>query len=182
MQEGRMAGMLRKSCPFGISILVLLLASGSTMVAGFNPAQHDQPKALGIWEHGKTVLLFATLINCGPEIYLHPQALVSDDSGQTWAESGPDLYGLDLKLIADTGEEVVIGGEYYIEGPTHSPSLLVYRDGVEWQQFSIYEGAAELKALAWDELRPNRFLAWIEHIDREDDEDVPGPIYLHQSL
>jgi hypothetical protein len=175
--------MLRKSCSFVISIIVLLLASGSTMVAGFNPGQDDQQKAIGIWEHGKTVLLFAMLTNCEPGTYLHTQALVSADTGKTWAKSGPDLYGRDLKLISNTtGEEVVIGGQYYIEGPTNSPFLLVYRDGVEWQEFSIYDGAAELKALAQDELRPNRFLAWVEHIDMNADEDVPGPIYLHQSL
>jgi hypothetical protein len=185
MQEVERLTMLGKSRLFVISIFfifVILLASGSTLVAGFHPALQDQEKAIGIWEHGKTVLLFATLIGCESDMYLHPQALVSGDEGKTWAKSGPDLYGLDLKLISDTGEEVMVGGEYYIEGPTNSPFLLVYRDGAEWQQFRIYDGNAELKALAQDELRPNRFLAWVEHIDMQSDEDVPGPIYLHQSL
>jgi hypothetical protein len=181
MQEVERLAMLRKSCLFVISILVILLASGAAMVAGFHPAQ-DQNKAIAIWEHGKTVLLFAMLTGCESDIYMHPQALVSADEGKTWTKSGPDLYGLDLKLISDTGEEVMVGGEYYIEGPTNSPFLLVYRDGAEWQQFSIYDGAAELEALAQDELRPNRFLAWVEHIDILHDDDMNAPIYLHQSL
>ena len=182
MQEVERRTMLGKSCLSVLSILAILLTSGSAMVASFSAFQDTQEKAIGIWEHGKTVLLFATLTNCEPGDYLHPQPLVSGDDGKTWAKSGADLYGLDLKLISDTGEEVVIGGEYYIEGPTNSPFLLVYRDGAEWQQFSIYDGNAELKALAQDELRPNRFLAWVEHIDMSRDDDMDGPTYLYQSL
>jgi hypothetical protein len=164
-----------------LACIVILLASGSTTL-GLNVLQDDTIKAIGIWEHGNSVLLFANNVACKEGIYLRPQLLVSSDEGKSWAQNGPDLYGYELKYILDAGQEVLIAGQYYIEGPTNNPFLLVYRAGAEWQEFNIYDGAADLLALAQDELRPNRLLAWVEQIDMNREDDMYGPTLLYQSL
>jgi len=171
--------------PHFLAILILFIASACASQLAQEPNLWDEgrPRAIGIWDRGKTVLLFSVLTGCN-EQYLHPQLLVSNDSGKTWAKSGQDLYGQELRFIFESGEEVMVGGQEYIEGPWRAPSLLVYREGAaEWQQFSIYDGDSQLKALAHDELRPNRFLAWVQYIDMMKYDDIDdGPIYLYQSL
>jgi hypothetical protein len=150
--------------------------------------QEEKLSFVGVWAHGDTVLLFATVHKCNDEINetTQPlQTLVSKDEGKTWARSGPRLMWSKFEFILDTGTEIWIAGDNYdAEGPASSPFILLADpDRRDWQKFEIYHGYDELIAVARDERDGNRFLAWVNHLmlfDNPDGED--DPTFLHESL
>ncbi|HET9792010.1 MAG TPA: hypothetical protein VFR08_11955, partial [Candidatus Angelobacter sp.] len=134
----------------------------------------------GLWSHENTIVLVARFDQCGGP-YRPVQSIVSTDGGNTWAAEGPRLEGSDLFFILSDGDELLLGGQYYAEGPTSSPFLLVYGlEKHEWSQSDIYDGAAELLGMA-REKETGHLLAWVRHIDVQS-EDYSGPIFLHESV
>jgi len=173
-------------------LLSLVLATFLAALTGFcisgpvaqTVAQDDPLTPAGIWTHGDTVLLFAFFRQCeedGGGGCQPLQTLVSKDGGKTWARSGPRLVGSSFLYILNTGGETWIAGDSYAEGPAHGPFLHLFDpDNTEWPEFEIYDGGEEFRALAHDERNPNRFLAWIDHVEVSEPES--SHIFLHQSL
>lgn len=153
-------------------------------------AQEENLAFVGIWIHGDTILLFATVHKCNDEINeaTQPlQTLVSKDKGKTWTRSGPRLMWSKFEFILDTGREIWIAGDNYDpEGPASSPFILLADpDSRDWQRFEIYDGYDELMAVAWDERDGNRFLAWVNHLmlfPADPDYEENDPMFLHESL
>jgi hypothetical protein len=109
------------------------------------------------------------------------QTLVSQNGGQSWNRGGPRLFGSSFLYILNVGEETWIAGDSYAEGPAHDSFLiLVDPNQTEWPEFPIFDGPEEFRALAHDERNPNRFLAWIDHVDLNDTDATH--IFLHESL
>jgi len=134
----------------------------------------------GLWSHENTIVLVARFDKCGGP-YRPVQSIVSTDGGNTWAADGPQFDGSDLLFILNEGAELLIGGQYYAEGPTSSPFLLVYGlEKHEWSQSDIYDGSAELLGMA-REKETGHLLAWVRHIDMGSEDDL-GPIVLHESV
>jgi hypothetical protein len=164
-------------------ILHLLLLAALLVAATVVPAaQDDQPSAGEIWTHGNTVLFFAPMRQCGDEqTYTPMQTLVSRDAGKSWSKSGPRLFGSSFLYVLNVGGETWIAGDNYVEGPAHDPFLLLMDpNNAEWPEFPIYDGPEEFRALAHDERNPNRFVAWIDHVDLYDTDATH--IFLHESL
>ena len=138
----------------------------------------------GLWAHGNTIVLVARFDKCGGP-YRPVQPIVSTDGGETWAAEGPQFDGAELLFILNEGDELFIGGQYYAEGPTSSPFLLIYSFAKQqWSQSDIYHGSAELLGMA-REKESGHLLAWVRHIGLESDEDSDEdsePIYLHESV
>jgi hypothetical protein len=153
-------------------------------------AQEENLTFLGIWSHGDSILLFATVHKCGDELEepTQPlQTLVSRDEGKTWSRSGPRLLWKKFEFILDTGTEIWIAGDSYdAEGPASTPFILLADpDSRDWQEFEIYQGYDELMAVAKDERDSNRFLAWVNHLMLPPDHPDYGeddPMFLHESL
>jgi len=174
--------MLKKMRFLSPALMALLVTSAGFCVSG-PPAQDDFVAPAGIWAHGDTVLLFAFFRQCEEDGggYQPLQTLVSKDGGKTWARSGPRLVGSSFLYILNTGGETWIAGDSYAEGPAHGPFLHLFDpDNAEWPQFEIYDGYEEFRALAQDERNPDRFLAWIDHVEVSEPEG--SHIFLHQSL
>jgi len=134
----------------------------------------------GLWSHENTIVLVARFDQCGGP-YRPVQPIVSTYGGNTWAADGPRFDGSELLFILSEGDELLIGGQYYAEGPTSSPFLLVYGlEKHEWSQSDIYDGPAELLGMA-REKETGHLLAWVRHIDMEPEDDS-GPIVLHESV
>ena len=134
----------------------------------------------GLWGDENTIMLFARFAQCGGP-YRRVQPIVSTDGGNTWAAGGPRLEGSDLLFIVSGGDELLIGGQYYAEGPTSAPFLLIY--GLEqhqWSQSEIYGDAAELLGMA-REKATGHLLAWVRHMDVQSEDDS-GAIFLHESV
>jgi len=160
-----------------LPLAALLLAA--TLVAA---PQDDRGSPGEIWTNGNIVLFFAPMRACeGEETYIPMQTLVSTDGGRSWSKRGPRLFGSSFLYILNVGGETWIAGDSYVEGPAHdSFLLLVDPNNAEWPQFSIYDGPEEFRALAHDERNPNRFVAWIDHVDLNDSDATH--IFLHESL
>jgi hypothetical protein len=134
----------------------------------------------GLWSHENTIVLVARFDKCGGP-YRPVQSIVSTDGGNTWAADGPQFNGIDLLFMLSEGAELLIGGQYYAEGPTSSPFLLVYDlEKHEWSQSDIFDGSAELLGMA-REKETGHLLAWVRHIDMESENDS-GSIFLHESV
>jgi hypothetical protein len=154
--------------------VAIFLAVVSSLAFGQRESYVD-----GLWAHGNTIVLLARFDRCGGP-YRAIQPIVSTDGGRTWAAEGPRLEGSDLLFILREGDELLIGGQDYAEGPTSSPFLLTYSfDKHEWSQFEIYGDAADLLGLAREKAN-GHLLAWVQHIERPEDDS--GPIILHESV
>lgn len=160
-----------------LPLAALLLVA--TLVAA---PQDDQGSPGEIWTNGNTILFFAPFRQCNDEAaYTPTQTLVSRDGGNSWSKAGPRLFGSSFLYIQNVGEETWIAGDSYAEGPAHDAFLLlVDPNNSEWQEFPIYNGDEEFRALAHDTRNPNRFVAWIDHVDLNDID--AAHIFLHESL
>src|SRR6267142_2631574 len=174
--------MLKRMRFLSPALLALLVTSACFCVSG-PPAQDNDVPVWGIWARGDTVLLFAHVRNCEEDsgAYKPAQTLVSTDGGRTWAMRGPRLVGRSFQYILNVGDEIWLAGDSYAEGPATNPFLLLVdpqRD--DWPEFQIYDGNEEFRALAHDERDPNRFFAWLDHVEM--DEPEASHIFLHESL
>ncbi len=156
--------------------------NAAIFVATFSAACIGQQETLvdGLWAQGNTIVLLARFDQCGGP-YRPVQPIVSTDGGTMWAVDGPRFEGSELLFILSEGNELLIGGQVYAEGPTSSPFLLIYSfNKHQWSQIDIYSYAAELLGMA-REKETGHLLAWVRHIDMES-ETYSGPIYLHESV
>jgi hypothetical protein len=149
------------------------------------------PSPIGIWTHGDTVLVFATFPACKDAAEPSQnilQTLVSTDGGRNWVWRGPRLMWSTFDSILDTGDEIWIAGyNYDAEGPGSDPFVLRFEaDSMDWPQLQIYNGYAELMAIAHDDHDGNRFLAWVTHLmllpEDPDYDENDDPMFLHESL
>ncbi len=153
----------------------IFLAAVSSLAFGQKESYVD-----GVWAHGDTIVLLARFDRCGGP-YRPVQPIVSTDGGRTWAAEGPRLEGSELLYIQSEGDELLIGGQEYAEGPTSAPFLLTYSfEQHQWSQSEIYDDAADLLGLAREQAN-GHLLAWVQHIERPPEDDS-GPIILHESV